>query len=166
MTKYKVSVYKIYWDDSDDIYIGSTKQKLSYRVATHRARSKKNSNFKKNCRLHLKMAESLDFKYVLIDSATVSSADEKKRLEQKYIDELKPKLNMIRATSLPHRYKGWEEDDKLKEIERKKQEIINAKNKRWSEKMEERKKRNKEKRRLKEIEENDDIKEEEDIKTE
>ena len=139
MTKYKVSVYKIYWEDSDEIYIGITRQKIAYRVATHRSRSKKCNQYRNNCKVHLKMKDDINFKYVLLESAEVTSTDEKHKLEQKYIDDLKPKLNMIRAESLPYSSKALDKFEKwIKEQKDKKEQkrIQDKKNKKKARRLE------------------------------
>lgn len=93
MSTYKINIYKIWWDSKDDFYIGSTKQRLSVRMAGHREIGKKNINKQK---LYSKMNEKgygFNFNYVLLDSRQVSNVDEKLKLEQEYIDKLRPNLN-------------------------------------------------------------------------
>lgn len=103
---YEVRVYKIYWMDSNDIFIGSTRQNLSSTITKHRWRSKQCQNFKRNSNLHLKMKDNMDFEYILLESGKVSSTDEKRQLEKKYILDLKPKLNIIRSTPIVSRDNG------------------------------------------------------------
>lgn len=101
MSTYKINIYKIWWDDKDDFYVGSTKQRLSVRMAGHRSMGKKNNNKQK---LYNKMNEKgygFNFNYVLIDSKQVTNVDEKIKLEQEYIDKLKPNLNSGRASFIP-----------------------------------------------------------------
>lgn len=93
---YKINVYKLWWNDNDDMYVGSTKERLSKRMSGHRASCKRIGDG--GCFLYKKMKENgTDFKYVLLESADVSNTDEKHLLEQKHIDLLHPNLNSNRA---------------------------------------------------------------------
>lgn len=108
MSNYNIHVYKIWWEDKDDIYIGSTKQRLAVRMAGHRALCKKNSQFQ----LYKHMRKlGVDFNYVLLETKSVVSCDEKRKLEQEYIDKLKPSLNSKRACYDP---KMWTDNKKIK----------------------------------------------------
>ena len=98
-TQYEIRVYKLYWDNCDDLYIGSTKNSIPHRVAKHRSDARKGSTI----RLHTKMREMLieNLKYTLIASCMVSNKDEQRAFEQLHIDQLRPNLNSRRAHSTP-----------------------------------------------------------------
>ena len=91
---YEIRVYKIYFDDCDDIYIGSTKANLSQRMAQHRTAVRKGST----CRIHnFIRSKDLIFNYILVSSCIVYNKDQQNLFEQTVIDELQPNLNQIRA---------------------------------------------------------------------
>ncbi len=96
-TLYKIIVYKIWYEDCpEEFYIGSTKEKhLSERMTEHRKSCRK----EKGANLYIRMREKgiNEFKYVQIAWANVSSKEEQRQIEQTYIDQLKPTLNMVRA---------------------------------------------------------------------
>jgi hypothetical protein len=96
-TLYKIRVYKIWYEDCpEEFYIGSTKEThLSERMTEHRKSCRKG----KGANLYIRMREKgiNEFKYVQIAWANVSSKEEQRQIEQTYIDQLKPTLNMIRA---------------------------------------------------------------------
>lgn len=97
MSTYKINIYKIWWDDKKDFYVGSTKQRLSVRMAGHRGMGKKNKNKQKLYRTMNEKGYGFNFNYVLLDSKDVANVDEKLKLEQEYIDKLRPNLNGGRA---------------------------------------------------------------------
>lgn len=110
MTTYNINVYKIWWDDKDDFYVGSTKQRLSVRMAGHRSLGKKNNKQK----LYKKMKEEgygFNFNYILLESKKVNNTDEKLQLEQSYIDKLRPSLNVGRACYDPKMWVDPERKD-------------------------------------------------------
>ncbi len=87
---YKIFIYKIWWEDKDDLYVGSTKQKLSYRMRNHRADCNRNRQYK----LQVAMREyGYDFNYIILKSYNVSCREEQMKKEQKWINKLKPNLN-------------------------------------------------------------------------
>ena len=92
---YPIYVYKIFWSDCEEFYIGSTKEKLCKRMSNHRNNCKRGKQFK----LYNFMREkgTNTFQYVLISTHNVCSKDEQRQAEQKVIDELKPTLNTFRA---------------------------------------------------------------------
>ena len=96
-TLYKIRVYKIWYDDCpEEFYIGSTKEKhLSERMTEHRKSCRRG----KGANLYIRMREKgiNEFKYVQIAWADVSSKEEQRQIEQTYMDQLKPTLNMVRA---------------------------------------------------------------------
>ena len=99
-----LKVYKIYnyVDENDDeFYIGSTKQKhLCNRWGNHVSCCKKGLNRKLYNHMREKGIEN--FKCIQIHSEEINDkdVDAQKAIEQKYIDELKPTLNLNNA-------KGW-----------------------------------------------------------
>ena len=98
MEQYNVNVYKIWFDDApDDFYIGSTKRTLSQRMSNHRFKCRKGSGV--GSKLYNIMREKgvNNFKYILVDSSMVTCSDEQRKFEQKYMNELKPTLNTVRA---------------------------------------------------------------------
>ena len=109
MQTYNIYVYKIWWDKTDDIYVGSTKQRLAVRMAGHRSLCKKNNSMV----LYKKMREyGYKFKYVLLEAKDVKNCDEKRKLEQEYIDKLKPSLNSARAYYDPNMWTDGKEIEK------------------------------------------------------
>ncbi len=96
MTEYQINVYKIWYADvPDDFYIGSTKSKLSTRMADHRNKAR-NGNTSKIYTLMREKGVN-NFEYVLVATCMVHSIDEQRQFEQQFISELKPTLNTIRA---------------------------------------------------------------------
>ena len=94
MPPYEIRCYKIWWENNPEMYVGSTKQRLSMRMCEHRADAKKGKT--------QKIFEAIrkygyDFNYVMLESFTINNSDEKRMREQFWIDELKPSLNSIRA---------------------------------------------------------------------
>lgn len=102
MQPYPIFIYKIFWGDSPEFYVGSSKQKLSNRMTEHRKRCKKGNDSKLYKFMEEKGVNS--FQYTLLATHSVISIDEQRMYEQKAIDELKPTLNSNRAFCL--------EDDK------------------------------------------------------
>ena len=93
MSEYNISIYKIYFEDCDDFYIGSTKQKLCYRMLNHRKTMKE---VNRKSKLYTLMREKQGiFKYVLIATHKVSSFEEQRMREQEWVDKLKPTLNIL-----------------------------------------------------------------------
>jgi len=104
--KYKINVYKIWYDDDpDNIYVGSTKGKLSSRMADHRCQAKKGSSSKLYNFIRSKGEQV--FKYVLLESYLVECMDEQRKFEQYWVDQLKPRLNSRRAYCSKGDYKQW-----------------------------------------------------------
>ncbi len=134
MNKYNIHVYKIWWDNKDDLYVGCTKQSLSIRMAGHRKMCKGGTQY----RLYNAMrVNGLDFRYVLLQSYEVSSRDEKRKWEQHHIDLLNPNLNKIRAYNTP--------EDNKRMLKQYKEEHKNEKriaDKNWRENNKDRKKAN------------------------
>ena len=96
MTEYQIQVYKIWYADApDDFYIGSTKLRLSTRMADHRSMAKRGNPSKIYTLMREKGINS--FEYVLVATCMVHNVDEQRQFEQHFISELKPKLNTNRA---------------------------------------------------------------------
>lgn len=103
MDKYKIFCYKIWWEGKDDLYVGSTKQALSMRMAKHRHCAKKG-------RTDMKIYNAIrnngyDFNYCALESYDVSCSEDKRKWEQRHIDLLKPNLNMYAAYATLERKK-------------------------------------------------------------
>ena len=95
---YKINVYKIWWQEKDGVYVGSTKQSLSKRMAKHRITCRSGKRFK----IYEAMrTNGYDFRYILLDSYEVSCKDEQLKYEQRHIDLLQPNLNDRRAYNTP-----------------------------------------------------------------
>jgi hypothetical protein len=91
MEKYRVNIYKIWWDDiPHEIYVGRTTQTLSQRMTNHR-----NACPNGTSRIYIIMRErGVDtFKYVLLSSKMVCNNDEARQFEQLWIEKLMPILN-------------------------------------------------------------------------
>jgi hypothetical protein len=93
----QASIYKIYFDDHPDFYIGSTVQRIKKRITRHKGDFKSG----RNLQLYNFIREHGDdwniVKYEVLVCKDVSCTKEKCELEQKYIDELSPTLNYVRA---------------------------------------------------------------------
>lgn len=90
-----VQIYKIWFWKSIDCYIGSTSNKLSYRISQHIHSSRYNIGPNKL----FKAIRENEFKvnYNALETKTVKNDLEKRQLEQKWIDQLKPNLNTRNA---------------------------------------------------------------------
>lgn len=92
--KYKISIYKIWWNDCEDMYIGGTKVLLSKRMSKSRYQCKKGSKTKLYDAIR---KNGYNFNYVMIESFMVCNRDEQRMHEQTYIEKFNPSLNMMRA---------------------------------------------------------------------
>ena len=90
-------IYKIYNTINDDIYVGSTTQKLCERMREHRSSS--NDKYKKHYPIYKEFSEHgvENFFIELIEKCPCNDKDELRRTEGKYIRGLKPSLNMLIA---------------------------------------------------------------------
>ncbi len=111
METYKIFCYKIWWNGKFDLYVGSTRQRLSVRMAEHRRKAKAGKTgmeiydfIRKN---------GYDFNYCILDSYDVLCNEDKRKWEQHHIDLLKPNLNKLRA------YNSQEDNKKMKRIVKK-----------------------------------------------
>lgn len=86
-------VYRLFNEDQELFYIGSTKMTLRKRMNNHRAAAKGGSS----SRLHQAMRESGPENWQIEVLEQVPSANELKEKEQEFIDELSPPLNENRA---------------------------------------------------------------------
>lgn len=93
---YNCRIYKIINSIDDKIYIGSTKNTLSRRMAQHRSKSKCTEN---NMKLfqHMREYGITNFYIELIEEKEVSSKAQQFILESKYQRELNPELNRLHA---------------------------------------------------------------------
>jgi group I intron endonuclease len=88
-------IYKVVNDVNDDVYVGSTTQKLCQRMATHRSNAKKYPN-----RKIYKMINTIGiehFKIILIEKYPCKSREELNTREEHYRKLLKPTLNNNRC---------------------------------------------------------------------
>ena len=88
-------IYKIINTVNDDLYVGSTVQKLSMRFAEHRRSIRRYPNIK----LYKEMAELgiEHFKIILLEPFACNSKEELIAREQYHTDLLKPSLNSNKA---------------------------------------------------------------------
>ena len=93
---YTAKIYKIVNTINDDIYVGSTKNQLRIRWQGHKHNA---LHKKRNNGLYDMMNEySLDcFRIILIEEVECANKEHQLQHEQKFIDELKPKLNKYNA---------------------------------------------------------------------
>jgi hypothetical protein len=143
---YPIHVYKIFWSDCDDFYIGSTKRKLCKRMTCHRHECKEGKQLK----LYNFMREKglYNFQYVLISTHTVCSKDEQRKYEQLAIDLLNPTLNMHRAFCSKEYRKVYRQDKNRAIREQKKaynKEYHKANKEKLNQQMKEYRQRNKQK---------------------
>ena len=86
-------IYKIYNTINDDIYIGSTSQKLCERMRQHR------NDYKSSPRFNMLIYKAIrehgveNFYIELIDKYPCNDKDELRKTEGEYMRELKPSLN-------------------------------------------------------------------------
>lgn len=100
-------VYKITCDlDPDLMYIGSTERELSSRMSGHRYSA---SIYDRQCPVHAKMCEVGEkyFKIELLEEKWFKNQEEMRKLEQEWIDKLKPSLNAKRAYLSPEQRKQY-----------------------------------------------------------
>jgi len=93
---YPINAYKIWYADApEDLYVGSTQERLCKRMGAHRSASRRGVG----SRIYQVMRAKGDtnFQYCLLGSCMVRNKDEQRKREQTYIDRLKPCLNSNRA---------------------------------------------------------------------
>jgi len=102
MQAYTARAYRIYWDDCDAFYVGSTKQRLCDRMKCHRAKCKPGRTYSSNSKLYTFMRSQMDagkkFRYEEIESREVEDMTEQRKFEREIWDRLGPTLN----TERPH----------------------------------------------------------------
>jgi len=110
---YPIKCYKIWWEEKPEIgeYVGSTKQKLSVRMVNHRQSAKKNQSGKIYDAMR---SYGGAFKYVLLGEYPVENYEQQRMYEQKWMDELKPALNMIRSYKTVEDHKQEQQRSYLK----------------------------------------------------
>ena len=106
-------IYKIYNTINDDIYIGSTTQKLCERMRKHRSNYKYKDKYKNlvNVKLYKSMEEHgvENFFIELIEKCPCNDKEELHKKEGEYIRGLKPSLNKVIAGRT---HKEWREDNR------------------------------------------------------
>lgn len=95
---YLCYVYKIVNHVDDKIYIGSTKQKLSRRMCSHRSDCKRKNN---QIQKHMRGIGIEHFYIVELDRKEVEDRQQQFMLESTWQDKLKPELNINRACKDP-----------------------------------------------------------------
>ena len=94
---YIAKFYKIVNTINDDIYFGSTKNHLRIRFQGHK-KDCKNKNHKQNLLYKLATEYGWEhFRIVLIEHREVKDKEDQLRVEQEFIDNLKPQLNKCNA---------------------------------------------------------------------
>ena len=94
------SIYKIVNTVDDMVYIGSTKQKISVRMAKHRASCKRTTCADRPLYKHMNLLGIDKFRIVLVEAVEVKVREEMLAKEYAYqvqFDTLKTGLNAIRA---------------------------------------------------------------------
>lgn len=93
------TVYTISWTGSDDIYVGSTTQSLKHRRQRHLNQFKAGKQWPLYKRMRLGTWEDATFK--AIHRCIVADYKHQLRVEQRFMDELKPNVNHARAFNTP-----------------------------------------------------------------
>lgn len=94
----KGSVYKIVNTQNDYVYVGSTKQTLSRRMATHRSACKRGNN-KKLYKMMRRIGVE-HFKIVLLEIVEFEDIYELRKKEDDYIGKFEKKTNMRKAVRI------------------------------------------------------------------
>ncbi len=105
-SRYKIKIYKIYWDDCDDLYVGSTKKLLSNRISQHRTICKTG---KKKTKIYEAMKKNgiYNLRYSIIESYEVFDKEEQLKWEQYHATKLQPNLNTYRCHNTNEDYKYY-----------------------------------------------------------
>lgn len=98
-------IYKIVHNSSDNLYIGSTCEKLSRRMSNHRCDSNKPTNNMKIYKFIHENGGWINFRIILIQLWPCNSVDELRQREQYHIDLLKPTLNGSNSFGLNKEHK-------------------------------------------------------------
>jgi hypothetical protein len=93
---YPTHAYKIWYADApDELYVGSTKERLSRRMTAHRAAARKGEPPLIYQTMRAKGVNN--FEYRLLGTCMVRNMDEQRMYEQSWMDRLNPTLNMCMA---------------------------------------------------------------------
>lgn len=117
-------VYKMYFRDApEDIYVGSTSQTLLVRMQNHKNAAKYETNKKSNWFEYLRSQDLSLLRIELLEEVKMNNKQDLLLVEDRYIRELKPKFNMVRAHLTTEEKKAYlkEYDAKPQRKERKKQ---------------------------------------------
>lgn len=91
--QYKINIYKIYWDNSNDIFVGSTKNRLCLALGQHRQITRNGSQKS----LHIAMRNNdYNGKIVLLEIRNVVNIDQQKQFTKEWSDYEKANLNVNR----------------------------------------------------------------------
>jgi hypothetical protein len=93
---YSISIYKVWLETNPELfYIGSSKSKLSTRMAGHRQKARQG----RTSLIYQTMRDKgiNNFSCVLVETHNVGNSDEQRQKEQECIVRLKPPLNEHRA---------------------------------------------------------------------
>ena len=112
----KGKIYKLINNADDKIYIGSTISTLTKRKSSHKKKAEQKINRRVYKHLNEIGWENVDI--VLVENYSCNSKDELYACERKWIDELKPALNIAMPTRTKQQYR---EDNKEKIAEKKRQ---------------------------------------------
>jgi hypothetical protein len=118
-------VYKIVDNTNNNIYIGSTTQELSKRLATHRAVYRRNINGKsRNTLTSFKILKNDDYQIILLENVVCNNKNHLLQRERHYIDRLdcvnKQKPLRTKAEwdiDNPDYYKNWRLNNKENYLE-------------------------------------------------
>jgi len=132
-------IYKIYVDGVEDVYIGSTTQKLCVRMAKHR----------RDYKLHKKTGKSYIYSYKMFDTYGLDNCkimlleycpcNSREELHKKEGDYIKNNIKSVNKFIAGRNMKEWREDnkeviaEKNKEYRENNKEVIAEKNKKYCE---------------------------------
>ncbi len=118
------TVYTVSWDGSDDLYVGSTTQLLKEREKRHHNQLRAGKQWPLYKRMRLATWE--DAIFTTIHQCIVADYKHQLRVEQRFMDQLKPNVNHARAFNTP-------EITKIKKAEyyQANKEHLRTKNKEW-----------------------------------
>lgn len=94
---YTCRIYKICNSVDDDVYVGSTKQKLGQRFSEHKSKARKGSKYK--IHEHIRNLGADKFYIELLEEKEVADRQEQLKLEVLWQEKERSKLNKIRAQS-------------------------------------------------------------------
>lgn len=124
MEKYECHVYKLFFDGIDpDMYIGSTKTPVKYRVSVHKAFAKRGATSKIYKKIRDVGIDAL--RYEKLADFVVSTKREMLEHEQVYMNQYKPNLNNNRAVINDEQRREYQRVYHARLSEEKKQEYYN-----------------------------------------